>query len=104
MRLEIGLFELTLTAGAQIISLIAHLRRVAKRRATARGRKAATVSRPPVRDPRQASLLESSVFRAASAHLAFFRCRPTPAVRTLAAGQYEHIPIIVGASAEDEFE
>ena len=53
---EIGLFELTLTAGTQIVLLIAHLRRVAGRRATARSRKAANVSRPPVRDPRQASL------------------------------------------------
>ena len=29
---------------------------------------------------------------------------PTTGVRTLAAGQYGHIPTIVGASAEDEFE
>ncbi|CAB3742794.1 hypothetical protein [Paraburkholderia rhynchosiae] len=53
---EIGHFALTLTAGMQTVSLIAHLRRVAQRRASARSRKAATASRPPVRDPRQASL------------------------------------------------
>jgi len=53
---EIGLFELTLTTGAQIVSLIVHLRRVAKRRTSARGRRAADVSRAPARDPRQASL------------------------------------------------
>ena len=53
---EIGLFELTLTTGAQIVSLIAHLRRVAKRRTSARGSRAADVSRAPARDPRQASL------------------------------------------------
>ena len=53
---EIGRFALTLTAGVEIVSLIAHLRRVAQRRASARSRKAATASRPPARDPRQALL------------------------------------------------
>ncbi|MEM5372667.1 hypothetical protein V4C53_42555 [Paraburkholderia azotifigens] len=53
---EIGRFALTLTAGAQLVSLIAHLRRVTTRRAPARGRNAATASRPPARDPRQTTL------------------------------------------------
>ena len=53
---EIGLFALTLTVGTQIVSLVAHLRRVATRRASARQRKVAAASRPPARDPRQASL------------------------------------------------
>ena len=53
---EIGLFALTLTAGAQIVSLIAHLRRLVKRRTSIRQRKAAPASRPPVGDSRQASL------------------------------------------------
>ncbi|BCZ84822.1 hypothetical protein PTKU64_84970 [Paraburkholderia terrae] len=53
---EVGLFALTLTVGAQVVSLIAHLRRVPQRRASARNRKATTAARPPVRDPRQASL------------------------------------------------
>jgi hypothetical protein len=53
---EVGLFALTLTAGAQLVSLVAHLRRVATRRASARSRKAIMASRPPARDPRQASL------------------------------------------------
>ncbi|SDJ49006.1 hypothetical protein SAMN04487926_1558 [Paraburkholderia steynii] len=53
---EIGLFALTLTVGTQMVSLVAHLRRVVTRRASARQRKGATTSRPPARDPRQASL------------------------------------------------
>ncbi|WP_242684077.1 hypothetical protein [Paraburkholderia hospita] len=53
---EVGLFALTLTVGAQVVSLIAHLRRVPQRRASARSRKGTTGARPPVRDPRQASL------------------------------------------------
>ncbi|MGF6508384.1 hypothetical protein [Paraburkholderia tuberum] len=53
---DIGHFALTLMAGAQTVSLIAHLRRVAQRRASARNRNAATASRPPARDPRQTSL------------------------------------------------
>ncbi|SKD05592.1 hypothetical protein SAMN05445504_9541 [Burkholderia sp. CF099] len=53
---EIALFALTLTVGTQILSLVAHLRRLASRRASARQRKVAAASRPPARDPRQASL------------------------------------------------
>ncbi|TFE37942.1 hypothetical protein E2553_40035 [Paraburkholderia dipogonis] len=53
---DIGFFALTLTVSMQSVFLIAHLRRVAQRRASARSRKAATASRPPARDPRQASL------------------------------------------------
>ncbi|REE07602.1 hypothetical protein B0G71_8137 [Paraburkholderia sp. BL27I4N3] len=53
---DIGHFALTLTAGMQTVSLIAHLRRVAQRHGSARSRNAATASRPPARDPRQASL------------------------------------------------
>jgi hypothetical protein len=53
---DIGHFALTLTAGMQTVSLIVHLRRVVLRRGSARSRKAATASRPPARDPRQASL------------------------------------------------
>ncbi|MBT2792845.1 hypothetical protein [Paraburkholderia strydomiana] len=52
----VGHFAFTLTAGVQTASLTAHLRRVAQRRVSARSRKAATASRPPARDPRQASL------------------------------------------------
>jgi hypothetical protein len=53
---DIGHFALTLTVGAHTVSLIAHLRRVVKRRRSARSRKTTTASRPPARDPRQASL------------------------------------------------
>jgi hypothetical protein len=53
---EVALFALTLTVGTQIVSLVAHLRRLASRRASARQRKLAAASRPPARDPRQASL------------------------------------------------
>ena len=54
---EIGRFAFALNAGAQVVSLIAHLRRVATRRVSVRTRKAAAaVSRPPARDPRQTSL------------------------------------------------
>ena len=53
---EIALFALSLTVGMQIVSLVAHLRRLATRRASGRQRKVAAASRPPARDPRQASL------------------------------------------------
>lgn len=56
---ETGHFSLTLTVAGSAIRLIAHLRRVARRRTsgrTAKSRKAAKLSRPPLRDPRQASL------------------------------------------------
>ncbi|CAD6560134.1 hypothetical protein LMG28727_07046 [Paraburkholderia kirstenboschensis] len=53
---DIGHFALALMAGTHTVSLIAHLRRVTQRRASARRRKAVTASRPPARDPRQTSL------------------------------------------------
>ena len=53
---ETGHFTLTLTVDGAPVRLIAHLRRVAKRRVSARAARAANVSRPPLRDPRQASL------------------------------------------------
>jgi hypothetical protein len=55
---EIGRFALTLTADAQPVLLVAHLRRVATRRAPARSRRATSASRPPARDPRQTSLFQ----------------------------------------------
>ena len=57
-----GHFSLTLTVDGGVVRLIAHLRRVAKRRASARATKSTTagksskLSRAPLRDPRQASL------------------------------------------------
>lgn len=53
---ETGHFSLTLAVDGAPVQLIAHLRRVAKRRASARAARATKVSRPPLRDPRQASL------------------------------------------------
>lgn len=56
---ETGHFSLTLTAASGVVRLVAHLRRVAGRRATARAAASAKTSkqsRPPLRDPRQASL------------------------------------------------
>lgn len=56
---ETGHFSFTLTAAGGAVRLIAHLRRVAKRRASARAAKAgktSKLSRPPLRDPRQTSL------------------------------------------------
>ncbi|MBB5503321.1 hypothetical protein HDG37_007561 [Paraburkholderia sp. MM5384-R2] len=55
---DIGHFALTLMVGAQTVSLIAHLRRVAQRRASARNRKAATASRPPARSASDVALLK----------------------------------------------
>jgi hypothetical protein len=55
---EIGRFALSLTAGAQPVLLIAHLRRVATPRGSLRSRKVAAASRPPARDPRQTSLFQ----------------------------------------------
>lgn len=53
---EAGHFSLTLSVDGATVRLIAHLRRIAKRRVSARSAKASKVSRPPLRDPRQASL------------------------------------------------
>lgn len=50
---DTGLFSLTLLAEGVAVRLIAHLRRVKRRRQSARPVKA---SKPPARDPRQGSL------------------------------------------------
>jgi hypothetical protein len=50
---ETGHFSLTIIADGVPVRVVAHLRRITKRRPSARPAKA---SRPPVRDPRQASL------------------------------------------------
>lgn len=49
-------FSLILKVDGEAVRLIAHLRRISKRRASARAVRATKVSRPPLRDPRQASL------------------------------------------------
>lgn len=53
---DTGHFTLTLAVDGAPVQLIAHLRRVAKRRVSARAARAKKVSRPPLRDPRQESL------------------------------------------------
>ncbi|MGF6995495.1 hypothetical protein [Paraburkholderia sp. GAS32] len=50
---DTGLFSLTLLADGMAVRLIAHLRRVKRRRQSARPVKA---SKPPARDPRQGDL------------------------------------------------
>jgi hypothetical protein len=53
---ETGHFLLTLVVGGNAVHLIAHLRRVAARRTSARRARSAKPSRPPERDPRQRTL------------------------------------------------
>ncbi|MFM0363056.1 hypothetical protein [Paraburkholderia sediminicola] len=50
---ETGRFSLTVTVDGTAVHLVAHLRRITKRRRPARLAKA---SKPPARDPRQGSL------------------------------------------------
>jgi hypothetical protein len=50
---ETGHFSLTVTVGGTVVRLVAHVRRIAKRRRPLRPVK---VSKPPARDPRQGSL------------------------------------------------